>query len=66
MQKILQESLQNMAPMQRMQVSKKNSKKLSEKVRQKMAERDMAYSTYKETKNQDDLRNLKKQTKKIQ
>ena len=58
-QNIMQESLNNLAPIKIVQLSNKNLQKLSCKVRSKMAERDLAFWEAKQSKKWEDIRNHK-------
>ena len=55
-QRIICESIQEMAPVKVIQVTEKHSTKLSEEVQILMAERKIAHDKYKETKDIEDLR----------
>ena len=58
-QKIIQDSLDPLAPVRRIQLTNKNSNKLSEEARELLALRDATYQQYLETKNQDKLREFR-------
>ena len=55
-QKIIRESLDPLAPIRRIQITNKNSNKLSEEARELLALRDNAHDQFKMTKEQEDLR----------
>ena len=59
LQKIIQDSIEPLAPIKILQVSHKNLPKLSEKVRIAMAERDVAYLNLKDSKSVDEIREYK-------
>ena len=56
MQQIINDSLSELAPVRKIQISQKNTNKLTESTRQKMVDRDQAFLDYKRTKSIDDLR----------
>ena len=56
---MIQETLDEQAPVQVMQISQKNAKQLSLEARELLAERDNAYQKYKITSDKDDLREFK-------
>ena len=55
-QEMIQDSLFEMAPVKKIQISEKNSVKLSENTREKMVARDLAFFEYKKNKKIEDLR----------
>ena len=59
LQKIIQQSIDPLAPMKTIQVSHKNSNKLSTQVKEMMIQRDIAYEKSKKTKNIEDIRYYK-------
>ena len=59
LQKIIQDSIEPMAPIKIVQISQKNLPKLSEKVRTAMAERDVAFYNSKTSKSIDEIREYK-------
>ena len=68
LQKILQDSIDPLAPIKILQVKPKNNKNLSTKAKEALADRDIAYDEYKRSKTQENLRfyrNLKNNANKI-
>ena len=59
LQKIIQDSIEPMAPIKIVQISQKNLPKLSEKVRTAMAERDVAFYNSKKSKSIEEIRDYK-------
>ena len=57
--KIIQESLDPLAPIRRIQLSKKNTNRISDEARELLSLRDATYKQYKEMKNQDKYREYK-------
>ena len=63
LQKIIQDSIEPMAPIKIVQISQKNLPKLSEKVRTAMAERDVAFYNSKNSKSIEEIREYKHKKK---
>ena len=58
-QTIIQESLNELAPMKLIQISKKNKTPLSNEIKERMIDRELAHLKYKETNKMEDLRNFR-------
>ena len=59
LQTIITESIETMAPVKIVQISSKNKNKLSEKARESLANRDLAFQMFKQTNAMEDLRNYR-------
>ena len=58
-QTIMQDSINDMAPVKIIKITNKNQTKLSQETREKMAMRDMARQEFKNSNNPEDLRHYK-------